>query len=681
VADFGKTPATSPGRSPHHPAIEGLRAIAVLAVVLAHALVPGFSGGFIGVDVFFVISGFLICRLLFDELAREGKIDLIRFWARRMRRLLPNATLVLLAVLLAGLVLVPGFMRAGVAKDITMSALQVSNYHFARTAVDYFAQDDQQSLVLHFWSLAVEEQFYIVWPALLALLCVVVGRHALSVSRWLLVIICVASLAGMLYAITLSQPVAFFHSWSRAWQLGIGGILAIAFNAGVGQAGGRLLPWLSVMGWVGLVAIFASIHFLDETMLYPGLPALWPTLAAAAVVAAVTLPRVTSGDDSWGVGKALSAAPLRWLGARSYSWYLWHWPLLILAEAAYPDLAGVRMIGASAALIVAAAMFTFIEDPIRRGERLAIPAGSTLLAGLASILVVVAAAAGFARVPHTGDANAVTRNALMTDANADLGRNYYDKCHLPVEATKQPDCEYGTRGGKLRVVLFGDSHAAQWFEGLDAAATAEGWTLRSWTKSSCPASDVSIWYPPRRTSFHECDTWRSAQMAALTGPNRPDAVVLSNSLNYTGWLERPGAPGRLLLKGEAEGVMRAGLARTIQTLVDAGVPVIVVRDTPRMIRSIARCYVSAGGSACDLIRERALPRQGGDVEVARAFPPAAGVRLLDLTDRICEPNVCRVVRDGKVIWRDSHHVRANFAKDQSEHFQRLLRDIAGIKPN
>lgn len=667
--------------SKYHPAIEGLRAIAVLSVVLAHALVPGFSGGFIGVDVFFVISGFLICRLLFDEIEREGRIHLVRFWARRVRRLLPNATLTLFAVLLIGIVLIPGYMRAGVGQDVAMSALQVSNFHFALSAVDYFRQDDPQSPVLHFWSLAVEEQFYVVWPALLAMLCGVLGIRAAIFVRLLLVIVCAASMVGMLQAITISQPVAFFHSWARAWQLGIGGLLAVAYKAGVGRAGSRFVnpasfaPLFGVLGWVGLGVIITSIRVLDESTLYPGMPAMLPTFGTAAILAGVTLPL----QKAWGVGVLLTANPLRWLGARSYGWYLWHWPMLIFIEMLYPSLPGVRIVGAAAGLAAACVVFKFVEDPIRRGDLFPMPHMRVLLTGLASILLVVAAAAGFARAPSVGDDLAAARSTTIEEAGADLGRVYQDKCHLDVEATKQPDCEYGKVGGRPRVVLFGDSHAAQWFAALEAAAASEGWSMRSWTKSSCPVNDIRVWYPPRRAAFHECDSWREAIMAELTGPNRPDVVVLSSLQDYTGWLEKPGEPGSLLRKDEAEPIVRAGLERTLRRLVDADVTVIVVRDTPRMIKSFAQCYVGNGGSSCDLIRERALPKPWIDVEVARSFGVNASLRLLDLTDQICEPYVCRLLRDGQLIWRDSHHIRASFAMRQSSYFRRILAEIAANK--
>ncbi|MCK7474867.1 MAG: hypothetical protein MZV49_18070 [Rhodopseudomonas palustris] len=327
------------------------------------------------------------------------------------------------------------------------------------------------------------------------------------------------------------------------------------------------------------------------------------------------------------------------------------------------------MIGAAAALVVASAMFTLIEDPIRRGKYLAMSPGRSALMGIASILVVVAASAGFAKISPSGDTEAGTRNRLITEAAKDLARVYRDNCHLAVEATTQPSCEYGVPGGWPRVVLFGDSHAAQWFPALDAAAIAEGWSLRSWTKSSCPASDIRIWYPPRRSAFHECDTWREAVMTELTGPNRPEAVVISNLLDYSGWIESPNVPGKLLRKAEAEPLMREGFERTVRRLVEAGVIVIVIRDTPRMLRSFARCYVGGGNSGCDLIRERALPKPWIDVEVARSFPSTSGVVLLDLTDQICDRNLCTVVRNGEIIWQDSHHIRAKYAIQQSEHFR------------
>jgi peptidoglycan/LPS O-acetylase OafA/YrhL len=658
------------------PAIQGMRALAVLSVVLAHAKVPGFGGGFVGVDVFFVISGFLICRLLFLEIERDGRLKIIEFWGRRVRRLLPNATLTLLAVLAIGLVFTPQFMRAELGVDVRMSALQVVNFHFAEKAVDYFRQDDPQSPVLHFWSLAVEEQFYIVWPAVLALLCALLRGSALALSRKLLFVIVAGSFIGMLYAVSFNQPVAFFHSWSRAWQLGVGGLLAVAYTVGIGLPGTRLGDSsvlrcvCQVIGWAGLAAILAAVCFLDESAIYPGWLALIPTLGAAGMIASVVLVQ----PATWSVATPLSCRLPLWLGARSYSWYLWHWPAITFAEFISPATLGIRSLGALVGLACAMLAYKYIEDPIRRSEYLAMPAGRTVLVGLTSILVLVAASAAFPHVSAFDHAASLERTARMKAAADDLGAVYVDKCHLDVPISVQPECEYGVVGSEKRAVLFGDSHAAQWFTAIRDASLQHNWSFRSWTKSSCPSIDVPIWYPPRKSGFRECTAWRESIMARLTGRDRPDVVFLSNLLSYPGWIEDPHRPGRLLGRSEAEALMKAGMMRVVQQLVEAGVLVVIIRDTPRMIRSLAFCYARDGGNVCDLARDRAQPPPWIDVEVAEAFARSR-VKFLDLNDEICEPSVCRVERQGEVIWRDSHHIRASFAQRQSPHFSRVFTEI------
>jgi peptidoglycan/LPS O-acetylase OafA/YrhL len=239
--------ATHPDRAAHgiRADIQGMRAIAVLMVIAFHAQLTGFGGGYIGVDVFFVISGYLITGLLQRELACTGRIDLLRFWGRRVRRLMPNACVVLLATLTLAMVVQPAHVYGKIAGGVAAAALYAANYYFAANTVDYFAEDDAPSPVLHFWSLSVEEQFYIVWPLLLAALVFASrDRHRRSAlmarAGWLLAAIWIVSLIASLVTIRHNQPMAFYHTEMRAWQLATGGLLAL------GEARLVLIPVLAL---------------------------------------------------------------------------------------------------------------------------------------------------------------------------------------------------------------------------------------------------------------------------------------------------------------------------------------------------------------------------------------------------------------------------------------------------
>jgi peptidoglycan/LPS O-acetylase OafA/YrhL len=370
----------------YRPDIEGLRGIAVLLVVLFHAGPFGVTGGFIGVDVFFVISGFLISGLLLRERQRAGRIDIAAFYARRMRRLVPAATIVLLVTLLLCPLAVVPLDLPRVALDGAAAALSVSNIRFA-AAGGYFAVPGDPSPFLHFWSLSVEEQFYLVWPLLLVLVTRW-GRPRVTAGVALLVI-AGASLAACIALTAVSPDWAFYLLFTRAWQLAAGGLLAVTLAGRFGRA----RP-LGLVGWVGLALVIAAALGFDPGTAYPGTAALVPTLGAIALVA--------GGDRAWGPGRLLVVGPLRWLGRISYALYLWHWPLLVLpATALGTALPLDTRLGLVAVAVGVAVVSTLaIEEPIREGVPWLRPRTRTTLArGLAAILVVAVAAVGVAVVP------------------------------------------------------------------------------------------------------------------------------------------------------------------------------------------------------------------------------------------------------------------------------------------
>ncbi|HEX7406011.1 MAG TPA: acyltransferase, partial [Candidatus Nanopelagicaceae bacterium] len=338
--------------------IEGLRGIAVLLVLFFHASL-GFSGGYVGVDVFFVISGFLITGMLIREIEGTGRVSLSRFYARRARRLLPAASLVLAATLIASIFVLPPLLIPGVAIDIGSAALYVSNMVFAHHAIDYFAIGSAPSPILHFWSLSVEEQFYMFWPALLLLVTRKTRKPRRNVGL-AVVLIAVASFTFALWLLPRSQPWAFFSLPTRAWELALGAILAV---------GGRQLSKIpkfiaTILGWSGLGAVVYSGIFSRNATQFPGVPALLPTLGAALII--------VSGMNFLPLGpiRVLGNRVVLFFGRISYSLYLWHWPLLVLPLAGGVGKLSVpiRIALVAASILLATITHYLVENPFRRGK-------------------------------------------------------------------------------------------------------------------------------------------------------------------------------------------------------------------------------------------------------------------------------------------------------------------------
>ena len=398
-------PATGRRSFAFRPDVEGLRAVAILAVVGYHVGLPLFSGGFVGVDVFFVISGFLITGLLVQEATSTGHVSLARFWARRARRLLPAATLVLAVVAVASWFMIPAIDHETTGFDITASALYVANLRFAFQATDYLASDAAPSPVLHFWSLGVEEQFYVVWPLLIIATAAFVtwrrrttsahaGRRSVS-RRPLAVCLAVLGIASFLLSLRLTariEPWAFFSMPTRAWEFAIGGLVSI----GTVEIVRMPTAVRRGLGWFGGLFLVGSVVMLTNELPYPGTAALWPVLATAAIIVSGA-----TGGRPAGVGAVLSWLPMRALGRLSYSWYLWHWPFLVLAASMWGDLSVLARSGlALLALVPSVLAFRFVEKPLHHLPSLVASTGRSLRLGAA--LSVGAALAGVALALSSG---------------------------------------------------------------------------------------------------------------------------------------------------------------------------------------------------------------------------------------------------------------------------------------
>jgi peptidoglycan/LPS O-acetylase OafA/YrhL len=383
-------------RQGFRPDLEGLRGVAILVVLACHLGLPGAGAGFIGVDIFFVLSGFLITGLLVGELEREGTIRLGAFYLRRARRILPAALLVLAASMVAGQVFLSPLDLPRLAREVAAAGASLANVHFAAEATDYFAAVDP-SPVLHYWSLAVEEQFYLVWPALM-LLAARLPRARLGLAV-LTAGVLVGSFALSVWLTTVSGPWAYYSLPTRAWQLAAGALLAIAGSSWIGR--GRLAA--PMIGWLGVGTLLAAMGSVGPTTPYPGLAALLPTCGALAIIA--------SGSGPGTPGRMLlQRRPLRWLGRISYSLYLWHWPVLVFGSMALGSVAAegdaiadqlpLRLGLGALAVLVAILSWALVEEPFRRGlqGRIGPRRGLSLAATSLAVLIAGSLAMGDAAV-------------------------------------------------------------------------------------------------------------------------------------------------------------------------------------------------------------------------------------------------------------------------------------------
>ncbi|WHZ28905.1 MAG: O-antigen acetylase [Nitrospira sp.] len=617
-------------------------------VVLFHCGLSGFSGGFVGVDVFFVLSGFLITGMLVGEVQKTSKLSLLEFYARRVRRLVPAFALTLAATLLVGAILLDPLEldRAGHAGRA--AALYASNIFFNRSAKDYFAPDAQSNPLLHTWSLAVEEQFYLFWPLLILLTLRWWGslRGLITVLFGLTII----SLCTGVVLTTYDGTFAFYELPARAWEFGIGG-LAVLFPRGKCTVH---FGWWLALGWLGFLAILGVVHFLPllgDTK-FPGWVALIPTVGTAAVLLAGTeLPQR-------GVSTVLATSPLQILGKLSYSWYLWHWPFLIFSAVFLPTISSTGKVAAvTIALAVAAISYHVVEHPIRfHPFLLKRPALSVGLAGAVTICLIGVA------LLCMGLAAELTKDPRLKSiiaASHDLDRlPRKDQCVANLRSTEVKTCQYGTGASGIHVVLFGDSHATHWFNPLERIAEVNGWKLTTMVKMACSAFDIN-----RIGRFAEynaaCAQWRTEAIKQITAL-RPTLVLLGNSTSYLGKKNRhaPTPPLDLL---------RDGARQTLQAL--TGLRVVVMRDTPTFPYHIPTCLARSArhpwypDGFCEADQSVVLNPAVFEAEqaAARGLPH---VHFLDLTDLLCQRQTCKPMHGDTIMYRDNEHLTGDFAGRQ-----------------
>ena len=639
--------AGAPAAGRFRPDIDGLRAVAVLLVVGYHAGVPRMHAGFIGVDVFFVISGFLITTVLVGEMDRSGTVDLRRFWARRARRLLPAASVVTVCTLVAGMAVLSPLDWAGLANEGLAATTYWSNVLFGLRADNYFGARVQSSPLLHTWSLSVEEQFYLLWPLLLLVLLRVGRAAGADVRRFRLLglgFVTVASFAVSLSLTGQKSPWAYFSSASRAWELGAGALLAVAFPVVAGVSP-RLRAAIQATGLVILVAAVATI---DGGTPFPGWAAVLPVAATVALIA-----------GSGPVGSLLSARPLQSLGRLSYSWYLWHWPVLVLGATFAGDGRAARVTLAVGALVPAALTHRYIENPIRHSRALATSGARTL--GVAALTVAVALGAGVVTRVRATEALQEPRLAALAAAAVDRPP-LPDACATAELAELETHCVSGDPGGQSTILVVGDSHAAQWLPAIDGAARRVGARVVSSVQGTCPSLDVA-W----AGELPSCGV-RRAQLPALVEDLRPQLVVAAHTVGYIGSLAGVD-PDRQL---EA---WTDGLARLATELRGRGIPLAVILDTPQFPDDPVRCLsLHREPGRCDVSLADTLAKLAPFHAAEREALRRAGHGVAhDPLEYLCDADACRVTRDGRVAYVDTHHLTASYSAGLADRMVPVLR--------
>lgn len=646
--------------------IDGLRAIAILLVVGFHVGLPLFGGGFIGVDVFFVISGYLITRNLLGESDGSGRVALASFWARRIRRLVPAMALMLIVTLAIAVAVLPRIDLESVAREAGAAALYVSNILFARDASDYFAADIERSPYLHTWSLGVEEQFYVVWPLLVALGCAVTRRRP-DARRLVLAVgfgvVFVASFALCLRLSADGSSWGFFGLPARAWEFAAAGLLALVPVRLLDR--GRVV--LTAFAVVGLAGLAAATVALSSDAGYPGVRALAPVAATVLLVIAGT----SVDGPAPPIARALAVRPLQWLGRVSYSWYLWHWPFIVLlAVALDDDRVRVRSIAVLVALPVAALAHHFVENPVRFSDRLRASLLRTFALGAVVTLLALGGAVAVTRYADWR-ASGVWLDEQLTAAREDLRR--YD---CPAEQRSDSGIEYcvvGDPNASTTVMLIGDSHARHWTAALSEVAADEDLRLVTRWRGDCPATQVALAERGNVQDDRGCVDHRE-DTVRLIDELQPSLVVVAQSESYAGQIDVRGADGDAAI---AEIMVWTEAYQQLLDHLDAqGIPVAVILDNPRIASDPLTCISRRRDvAACTPTRDEALRAtarlRGADQRLLDQYPE---IPTLDLVEVLCDDRTCAVERDGILVYSDNSHLTEAFTMSQKPQLEALLRE-------
>ena len=634
--------------------IQGLRAIAVLLVVVYHSGLDFLPGGFIGVDVFFVISGYLIAGALTREITHSGSIDLFNFYARRARRLLPAAVLVILITIIVWRFIYSPLELYMFSSSAIATSLYLSNFWFAHLATDYLADHSNPNPLLHTWSLSVEEQFYLIWPFILLIFYkLATPAHRTMVIFWGTIGASIVSFVACIKLTTYAQPWAFFVCFTRFWEFGLGALCAIYRGKSMNTA----RPIANFCTTLGLALILFSGFQFSATTAFPGFAAILPVLGTALLLVYV------SSNVTPFYFRLLANRFCKFLGNISYSLYLWHWPVFVLlGELGLNETFPWHLCGIFASVVLAQITYMFVENPIRFSK--IFTASAARAYGLGFCLTVLCLAAGYIVRAESKAGLERPAQKLLYQIKTTIPKIYDDDCHYQFLDVQLKDCKYGNPSSEELVVLFGDSHAAHWFPAAEEIARERGFLLIPFTKSSCP----SIIFEPYNKKFGrpytECSKWRAAAIERII-TLKPHTILISNSYGYS----------------ETDNVTDFEWAKSLSSLLDKLSPyvakIVVIHDVPRIPFNVPTCLSRADWldkdplSSCrfsklDPVR-KAFIRQ--ERNVVRKYP---NVTSIDFTESICPSNDCEVIQDDIVLYSDSNHISVELSKKLGDTLNKMV---------
>lgn len=674
------THAVTRGRRPD---IQGLRALAILLVVIFHADLP-LPGGFAGVDVFFVISGFVITRLLVTELETNQRLDFWQFYQRRIHRLLPALAITSTVVALIAIFLNPIGTQQTTAYTGIAASLFSANGYLYRAAPGYFSPGSEFNPMLHTWSLAVEEQFYFLFPLFISLTWLALGKHISLTLRRSLVAVAIMVLFVVSFALSysmsfgnpvighLSAPMqfAFYAPVTRAWEFALGALLVF------GSAWqSRLSPSaLMTMSAVGLVMLGGSALLIDGTMRFPGWVALVPVAAIAMLIVG------GNAGDHW-IKRGLSTPLLVWIGDRSYGWYLWHWPFVVFAKAVVPDSPGAVILASVLSLAPAWASYRFIEAPFRSWHHASRKATLELAVGCIAVPVLA-----FGLLIQANQWIVGSKSSIEIGEALQLHADTLRGCEglKPLVADRDGNCRWQVPNSRGLVLLLGDSNAGHITEPVVKAANAAGFDAIVATIPACPFID-QLSYSNGVTN-DRCHAFVQDSIRAVESL-RPSLVILSTASD--GYIEAASTTLRAnaeapLAQTPAEKAKNwsQGLASVLMRM-NRIAPVVVVHPVPRFhtwaLTSCAAykvwldpisCAGTSPRQAVDAWRQRTLE---AEQRAVAANPATTG---LDLTDALCPGTVCSVNQAGVWIFRDGAHLSVPGSLQLTAMFEQTIRQVA-----
>jgi len=647
--------------STYRPEIQGVRTIGALLVACFHIWGGRVSGG---VDVFFVISGFLITGSLYREVTRSQTIDVLAFWGRILKRVSPMAYLVLGLTLLAALIWMPESRQDGFLSEVFYSAFHLENIKLMMNSVDYLARDEAPSPVQQFWALSIQVQFYLVWP-FMVLAVAMAARRVRAGTLTYLVALGVILLSSLTYSILqthIDPSPTYFNTLARVWEFALGGIIAIALLHVTIPPMARFIA-----GWLGLLAIVSCGFLFPASFHFPGYVALWPTIGAALVLLS------GGGTLRFGADRMLGARPLAALGDISFAFYLWHWPVLIFALI----ITGKTQLGLQAGLqVIAIALcgayvsMRWLEHPIQQsaiGKRRAWHAYAMAVAFAAPILL------GAGIWSAVNDSRESSETISLADypggtipasletairpgislfpepaaAKRDIVKVFPDKCHQNQRSAEIIQCVYGNTDETAKTIaLVGGSHSAHWFAALEVLAEEHGWRIVNITKSACPL-EINAKYKPA------CIEWNDRIVEHLARL-KPDAIFTTSTRH------RRVGPDHDPAKGGREYVPEGYLAQWAR-LAEKGLTIIAVRDNPWMGVRIPECIEAANLDITRCMADRRVTMDDVDPAMRLESKPA-NVAFIDLTDRFCDRTYCYPASGNVLIYSDKHHITATFSR-------------------